>query len=76
MRTVLILNVYVGKTLQQYCIIWGKIDSTLEDSQLGIHLIQVWDVRIKQPFWPCSGIMDIEVEIAVIAIQILNFNVL
>lgn len=69
-------NCVRGETLQQYHTIWEKMVSTLENSQLGINLIQVGKVTIKQPFWPCSDIMNIEVEIAVIAIQILNFNVL
>lgn len=64
------------KILQQYHNIWEKVVSTSENSRLGINLIQVGKVRIKQPFCRCSDIIDLEVEIAVIAIQIWNFSVL
>lgn len=48
--------------------------STLENCHSGINLIQVGKVKIKQRFWPCNDIMDLQVEIAAIAIQILSFN--
>lgn len=48
--------------------------STLENSHLGITLIQVGKLRMKQLFWPCSDVMDLKVDVAVIEIQILNLN--
>lgn len=64
-----------GKALEQYHI-RERVVSTLENSQLGKNLIQVGKLRTKQVFWPCSDIMELEVDVAVIEIQILNFNVL
>lgn len=64
-----------GKALEQYHI-RERVVSTLENSQLGKNLIQVGKLRTKRVFWPCSDIMELEVDVAVIEIQILNFNVL